>query len=316
MQAEITLTHYWRTFKEQCLVRKVAANNKIDTAVAKLKKLKDNVFYNSEELEKWLNVELDLHFDPKSSYDYKALGELARQTYRDTPFKFEGKREALIELVSLCLELLRIRKYADVLERIEWESKIPYREYVTYVKRFYMQVQREIIAGRAYSYGEYMGRIYVSRGSNPTGKNFKGKIDYTATRNKKAELIAKGLRPYDKLEHEYAIANKQEYDGVDYRVYLNNPYYYDLSWGRCMFPKKSVMKLKRLKFTGKIIRKNNATMEDVIRELTVEEIEVSDLDLMYKVNAITAKEPHLGYRYIRNDEQEIYNYRKGIRKAR
>lgn len=316
MQAEVTLQSYWYTFKEHCSVRRIAAINKMNVALAGLEPLRERVFMNAQTIERWLGIELDLYFDPDSSYNYKHLGEIARKLYKSTPVKESSKREILIDVVVMCIDILRIRKANADIHRIEQESTISFKEYMSYVKRYYFQVQKELIAGRGYSYGRRMGRIYIHRGRNPIGDKYKGKIDYTATRNKKNEIIAKGLRPYDKLEHEYAIKQGVEYDGIDYRVYLNNPYYYDLCWAGCILPNSSIMRLKRLKYTGKIIRKNGATMEDVARELTVEEIEISELDLMYKVNAITTKEPHLGFRYQRHNEQEIYNYRKGIRKSR
>lgn len=316
MKAEVTIHSYWRIFIKQCSVRRVEATEKLNKALVRLEPLRDRVFINAEEISKWTGIELEGYFDPDDSFNYKWLMERARKIYSETPHKFAGKREALVDVVVMCIEILRVRKLNAVIHRIDQESNIGFKDYREYVRRYYMRVQRELIAGRGYSYGKCTGKIYVIRGISGGGKNYTGRIDFTATRRRKEEIIAQGLRPFDKLEAEYAAKNGKKYDGIDYRVWLTDGYYYDLHWANCTLPNKTVMRLVRTKWTGNIIRDNKATMDDVIRELSVEDIEISDLDLMYKVNAITKKEPHLGLRYVRFNEQEVYNYRKGIGKNR
>lgn len=316
MKQDIVLATYYSVFKEQCSARKAKETEKLNKYIKDIKDREDEVFIDGIDLERWLGIELEYKIYDDTNYDYGNLIDIARKEYAITNPNLKIKRNALFNLINLCISILRVRKSKQILSKIDTELSMPYKEWLTYVTRYYMQVQNEIIDGRAYSYGKSMGYISIYRVKNDSGRSYIKRIDYLATKERKAELIEQGVKIYDKDEETIYKEKGLVYDGVDYRVYLNEDYFYDLVLSGSKYPNSNKMKFNNIKFIGVPIREAKLDMKQIAEKYTIEEIKELPIDLMYKARAIVLKESHLGLKYIRNNEQRIYNYRTSFRKNR
>jgi len=137
------------------------------------------------------------------------------------------RRILLIQLVKYCnvckLEI-------DIYKRLALVNKkknLSFADYRDYVYKYYSKVHKFLLEGKGYKYMNKIGTLYIERvqieGSGT-------KINFAATRKRKEELIAKGVKLYNRFEAQKAEQLGVEYDGVDYRVWLNVPALYKLKF--------------------------------------------------------------------------------------
>lgn len=212
-----------------------------------------------------------------------------------------------------CLE--RIHKYNQKAEIVRRRAKMTFKQYKEYVKRFYTQVQAEVLDGNAYRYSHGVGDLTIARVKNTKGKNYKGKINYAETRRRKQEIIDAGKIPYDAKEAKRCEILGKPYNGVSYIVYLNEPYFYQFYLANMMLSGHKLMKFTRTDYRGKSIRGVTDDELSIICK-TEEDVLNLDADMGVKLKQLLRLNPSIYIKFIRDEEQSAFKHRETFRKNR
>lgn len=225
------------------------------------------------------------------------------------------------EVKGACFKLLILaknqEKYYDNIQTINKAEKIlalTFRQYTAILKTFYSEVHRQMILnGVGYVFQGTIGWVCINRvivrDSN------KKTIDFIATANKKKEVLAQGLRVYNKEEAEWCRQNNIEYDGVDCRVYKHDEFFYEIPLinSRCT-------NAISLVFTPADSRPNKYhgySNDDLIKlaDNDKEKILKLDVGLKTKLTLCLAVDKLLYTKYIRHEAQKTYRFRKNNRQG-
>ena len=217
-------------------------------------------------------------------------------------------RKGEYKLISDLYDLFKLAQAQKIIHQLEKEIdkqdkilSLSLKEYNEVVRSFYHEVTREMILnGCGYAFEGKIGWLCINRCHlvNP-----KPKIDYKATMQKKADFIAKGIRPYNKEEAEWCKANGLEYDGIDYRVYLRKEYVYEIALIGCTMPEGSKYTFEVTDYRPKGIR--GKTNEDLLKECNNDITKICELnvDMKLKLNLCNRADRTLYLKYIRNENQ-------------
>lgn len=100
------------------------------------------------------------------------------------------------------------------------------------IKEFYYIIgkingyfEEEILNGKRVYLGNGLGYIYIRYFKG----NIKPKVDHKESKLKKQRIIEQGGIPYNRKDHEKAIREGREYDGIEWLVYHTTPIPY-ISW--------------------------------------------------------------------------------------
>lgn len=215
-------------------------------------------------------------------------------------------RTDYLEFIKYFKIIRRIELFKSQANRIQYRNNISYNEFKEYIKRYYQQVSKEILYGRVYKFSNGVGNLLIERISNECYEEGSNKFpDWQATKKAKADLIAKGLKPYDNEEAKlYADANK-EYDGVKYVIYLNHPFTY-----RVMLCDRRFANMHYCMFKSNTT-KVYETQENILKRCkNIDDIINLEYDTKCRLSLIRKFDNSYTQKFIRNDEQKPITYRK------
>ena len=210
------------------------------------------------------------------------------------------------------LKLIRTIKYCELQAiRISKRKDISFKEFRDYLKRYYQQVNKELLYARVYSFSHGIGNILIERIINKQNANSKKYIDWHETKLAKDALIAKGLKPYNKEDAELYAKCKKEYDGVPYVVYRDLEYSCRVMLCDRHFKSSHVSKFRTA--TTKI----HETQDNILKRCNnIEDIINLEYDVKSRLSMIRKVDPSYTQKFIRNDEQKSVvsgKYRSKIR---
>lgn len=217
----------------------------------------------------------------------------------------------LLSLVKTQKEIYELEnqiKYYDIL------LNLSLKEYSKIVEKFYTEVHKKLILeGNGYVFEGKLGWICVNRCHLV---NKAPKLNSMATKKRKEQLLSEGKRLYNKEEAEWCEANGIKYDGVDYRVWLDSEYCYEIPLIGCKLENGTKFKFTTSDYRNYKLRgKSN---EQLIEECNNNPSEICDLkvDVRTKLNMCLKADNGLYLKYIRNEGQKSLSYGKTDRKDR
>lgn len=224
-------------------------------------------------------------------------------------------------LVSDLFNLYNLAKlqkqiYDINVDLVKYEKLIalPYKEYVRIMKVFATEIHKQLILnGNGYAFGKGIGWICVNR---CIIKNPRPKLDFAATKKRKAELLAEGKRLYNKEEEDWCKRNGIEYTGIDYRVYMNKEHCYEIPLLHCTLPNAG--KLQFVITDSRPTEYRGKTNEELIQACNSDTTKICELgvDLKTKLNICDSIDKILYTKFIRNENQEPSTTPKTNRKNR
>ena len=139
---------------------------------------------------------------------------------------------------------------------------------------------------------------------NPT----KQKIDFAATNKRKKELLEKGIKLYDEKEADWYRARNIPYDGVDYRVYIDKKFFYDINFVNSSIFGKKELDYQRTEYVHAKFR--GLSYQEIADKYCndIDDIVNLNVDIKYKLNIYLYKYPEKHNNFVRNDEQSNLNY--------
>lgn len=248
---------------------------------------------------------------PINLYDYK---EYKDNKYIDGTFLRVAKgvfanREGNYELIGRNFDIYELAKtqkdIIDTNKTIEFCNKllnITIKEYSNFLKLYYTEVQKKlIIDGYGYVFSGMTGWICINR-CHIIKKT--PHIDFQATKERKAQLIAEGKKLYNKEEAEWCKANGIEYKAEDGRVYQDIDYIYEIPLIDCRLPNGNSIRFKTADYRGTSVRgKRNG---DLLRESNGDKNKICqyDVDIRTKLYVCLEADETLYNKFIRNENQK------------
>lgn len=156
---------------------------------------------------------------------------------------YNNIKEVTFEATYLYQRLLRYFrvscKYNNAkkqLIRIKNRKNITKEQFREVLSRYYKQVGVEVLEGRLYKFSRCLGYLLVERlkmeervTTNALGHKYIWKerdyVDWGASKKKREELIAAGIKPYNSREAETYEKRGQKYDGVYWLVFNHTKYF-------------------------------------------------------------------------------------------
>lgn len=294
MGADVKLKDYYLSYISN-------AKKDIQTYTAELnfyRKLRDKqhefLTTNSDKYKQYFNINLD---------NYDTAIERAELLIKDETDS--NKRFYLSQLTKLKITNIRCREYSQMIALAYKRKSIKFRQYEKYVVDYYDKVHKFMLQGFGYTYNFGIGTICICRWK--TSKTSKPIIDYYATNLKKTELTKLGKKLWNKYEAEFYEARGIPYDGIDYRVYRKDDHIYEFHIINSKLFSRRNHTFKHtdyvnLKFRGL----SYVQMADMCKDL--DEICAMSVDIRYKLNMVLYKDPASYILFIRNSEQDRYEY--------
>lgn len=212
----------------------------------------------------------------------------------------------LSQIQKYCIALRNEKIYNELLEQLNAENTITPGQYRDIVRSYYNKVQVRLLEGRAYKFRFGIGTLCIYRVNLPQNRSI---VDFNRTNEKKKELLTKGVKLRNKDEEDICRKNGVPYDGVDYRVYRSDPYFYRFRLDKSFFAKRSLrfehaeyISSKYRGLTYKKIADDYCNSKEDIYELPV--------DIKVKLNCLTYKYPETYLNFVRNANYEYNKYRK------
>lgn len=218
-------------------------------------------------------------------------------------------RDGNYELIGRNFDIYNLAKtqkdIVDTNKNIEFCNKLlnlTLKEYNNLLKLYYTEVQKKLILdGYGYVFSGMTGWICINR-CHITKR--KPHIDFKATKERKAKLLAEGKKLYNKEEAEWCKANGIEYKAEDGRVYQNIEYIYEIPLLNCKLPDGESIKFKTSDYRGANIRgKRN---EDLFKEANGDKNKICqiDVDIRTKLYLCLEADYTLYNKFIRNENQK------------
>ena len=286
---------------------------KHDNAVEEYEKLlaEENALY-TETKELFETYVKTYRFNPNDYSEYR------HNEYTKAKALFMNKRLNYTAKTALykLYKLARLQKdlYNLKVNIHRWEKMLDLTitQYKQILETFYNEVMRQMIVdGVGYVLENPLGWICINRCKIEGNRKV---LDYKATKENKARLLAEGKRLWNKDEAAYAAKVGAKYNGVDYRVYLESENCYEIPLIGCRLPNGKDYTFKtafaRRHVTGK-------TEEQVIEECHNDVNEVCKLtaDIRYKLKLCLKIDNLLYLNFIRNDAQQSAHTPKANRKS-
>lgn len=220
----------------------------------------------------------------------------------------------LFDLYNLALkqkELYEVNKDIKLYDKILALKLSDYRDIL---RTFYTEVHKHIILnGEGYVFEGHLGWTCVNRCHIEKQSPH---INYAATKKRKAELEAQGIRIYNKEEAEWCKQNGIEYNAVDPRVYMNNEYCYEIPLISNKLENGSKYKLEIADYRNQKLRGLSNEEIAKLANNDIKKVCELPLDLRTKLNICNSIDKTLYINFIRNENQEPIIAKKADRKNR
>ena len=260
---------------------------------------------------------------PINLKDYK---EFVENQYIDGKFFRTAKgillnRKGNYELIGRNFDIYKLaetqKKIYNISNDLKFYDKLlnlTLKEYQILIKTYYTKVQEKlIIEGNGYAFEGILGWICINR---CRVKNVKPHIDYKATKERKAQLLAEGKRIYNKEEAEWCKRNGLEYTAEDGRVFQDLEYVYEIPLLDCKLQNGRDIKFQTADYRGHGIRgMKNA---DILKESNGDKYKICqyDVDIRTKLYICLEADKTLYAKFIRNENQEASTIKQTNRKSR
>lgn len=287
----------YTALKEEALVSK--DNLKID-----IKNLNNNVIGYVDYIKDTLSIDLNNYteFVENKYIDGKFL-HVARGLYLNKKDNYT--------ITSYFLDVYLLAKKQKELYDLECDVQrydklinLKFKEYCEILRTFYTQVHKKLIEGFGYVFESELGWVCINRCHITNGHHV---LDYKATKENKAKLLAEGKRLYNKEEAEWCKQNNIDYDGVEFRIFKDNEYCYEFPLINCRIPNGRKYKLTVTDYRATSVRgKSN---EQLIEECKRDKNKICELpvDVKTKLSMCNEVDKTLYLNFIRNENQKSVN---------
>lgn len=298
-------TNYREYYKTFHLAYEEKCNNVLKD-IERLEIITNSLYESIEAKYNWYisRCKLDLHtYDEYNNLEYTD-GTL-ENVVTELLMKYANIYDLKVHILILRRFTNSIKKISELKHKLDIYQKcrnLTVPQYRDLLERYFTEVHKYIILdGYGYQISPVIGVICFSRCKLV---NARAKIDYKKTKLKKQELLAAGERIYNKDEAEFCKQNDIEYDGKDYRVFMNKDYVYEMPLLYGKFPNAFNSKFYITDRRSRKVR--GKTNEELIKECNhdTKEIVKLPLDMRTKLTMCLSVDKMLYSKFIRNENQK------------
>lgn len=301
----VHIREYYKAMKEAYTQKKDEARKEREELISEVEVLQHDIMERHDD---YLKYKINLSEYPEFINNEYVDGQFLRMckgAYLNKENDYELTTD-LHNLLKLAKKQYRINELKSQLELFDKILSIKTNEYVRYMRVFFNEVHKKmIIEGCAYHYGHGLGDVLINRCKYTSHRKA---VDYKATKQKKAEILARGGRIYDKAQAEWCEQNGIEYDGEDGRVYLNMEYYYEIFMTNKLFKEARSFSFTPQDYRSVELR--GKTNKQLIEECNEDLNKICELpvDLKTKLHMCTEVDKMLYTNFVRNEGQTSYKY--------
>lgn len=295
-----TYCDYYKLMKERASQRREEVEERIEELDKETRKLfkdinnnLDNIKFNPRRYEEFV----------RNKYIDGTFLRIARSAFmnRKDGYTLVSDLYDIYNLAKLQKELHESKLELHKLNKMLELNRNSYRELL---KTFYNEVHKQLIVdGNGYVFEGKIGWICVNRIHIEERK--RQTLDFAASKKRKAELIAAGIKVYNKKEAEWCAKNGIEYNAVDHRVFKqSDEYHYEIPLIGCRLTDATSLEFTISDYRDKPLR--GKTNEQIIEEChnKVDEIIKLPCDLKTKVTLSVKADKTLYLNFIRNENQK------------
>ena len=301
----VHIREYYKAMKEAYTQKKDEALNEREELISEVDSLQQDILERHED---YLKYKINLSEYPEfinNEYTDGSFRKMCKGAYLNKNNGYELTAD-LHNLLKLADKQYRIYELKNQIELYNKILSVKTNEYVRYMREYFNEVHKKmIIEGCAYHFGNNIGDVLINRVKISSNRKY---IDYKATKERKAEILAKGGRIYDKSEAEWCEKNGIEYKAEDGRVYLNNEYFYEIFMCNRRFSEASSFEFTPQDYRSVELRgkSNKQLIEECNNDLN--KICELPIDMKSKLHMCVEVDKMLYTNFIRNEGQTSYKY--------
>lgn len=295
---------YYKSMRTKYTLLKEEALNTKDKLESEVKEKHESVLSYVDSIKKEFTIDLKTYkeFNENKYIDGKLL-HVARGLYLNKQGGYQIT-SYLLDVYLLAKQQKEIYNLERDVQKYDKMINLKLGEYREILRVFYTEVHKKMIEGYGYVFEGDLGWVCINRCHITNGHHV---LDYKATKEKKAKLLAEGKRLYNKQEAEWCKQNNIEYDGVEFRVFKDNEYCYEFPLINCTIPNGRKYKLTITDYRATSVRgKTNAQL---IEECNHDKNKICELpvDVKTKLSMCNEVDKTLYLNFIRNENQKSVN---------
>ena len=301
----VHIREYYKAMKEAYTQKKDEALKEREELISEVEVLQQDIM---EKHENYLKYKINLSEYPEfinNSYEDGSFLRMCKGAYlnRQNDYELTAELHNLLKLAKKQYRIYELKKQLELFDKI---LSIKTNEYVRYMREYFVVVHKKmILEGCAYHYGNNIGDVIINRVKNTSTRKA---IDYKATKAKKAEILARGGRLYNKEEAEWCEKNGIEYKAEDGRVYLEGEYFYEIFIANRRFTNAAQFEFTPQDYRSVELRgKSNAQLIEECGRDTSKICELP-IDLKSKIHMCVEVDKMLYTNFIRNEGQTSYKH--------
>lgn len=305
------------TIREHYLDYINSSNEVIDTYKEKISIIaaqRDELYNFIDEHKQQLLTDYDIDLSKyKSEWEEKKYSNSNLYKIVDKIFKSDDKSSSRIVLLQLNKYLMMLKKEDEYNKLIKIAAKrfnVNGKQFKAYIKKYYTQVHKITLEGFGYRFSNKLGILLISFWKNPIDDK-KHPVDFYASKCAKEKLIEQGLKPYSPTEAKKYAEMGIPYDGVEYRKYRDDAYFYDMriydSFKKDFISKPAFKKIEYISYKYK-----GLTYKEIADKYvnSMEDIYNLDVSLKNKISIMNIKYPNNYIKFIRTTNGEKFRRNK------
>ena len=301
----VHIREYYKAMREAYTQKKDEALKEKEELISELEVLHSDIL---ERYEEYLKYKVNLSDYPEfinNEYNDGSFLRMAKGAYLNRQGKYELTSD-LFTLLKFAKKQYRLYELNQNIETYNKILSIKTNDYVRYMREYFNVVHKKmILEGCAYHFGNSLGDVLINRVKY---RSHRKAIDYKATKEKKAEIVANGGRIYNKEEAEWCERNGLEYKGEDGRVFLDSEYYYELILCNRRFKEAYSYEFTPQNYRAVEVR--NKTNQQLIELAERDLNKICELPISLKIKLTLCNEVDkmLYTNFIRNENQTSYKH--------
>lgn len=298
----IRIQTYYKTFHQ-----KWETNRTVATAELKALTINRDKQYQIVVGDKDLYSKYNIYLNDYPEFELREFGN--GKLFRDVRKVFANDnidtdaQLALLPLMKYVETVNTIHKTENYIKQCDKYINIKYKQFIEILKIYYNHVHKAMIVdGYGYVITGEVGCLVINRVYR--GNNNRSKVlDYAKTKAKKAEILARGGRIYNKEEEQWCKEHGIKYTYEDHRVYRNPEYFYEFDLLNCHLPQAKLVKFTISDFRESKIR--GKTNKQLAEECNGDLDAICELgiDVKTKLSICLDEDKLLYSNFIRNENQ-------------
>lgn len=306
MQPDVNVKDYYLSYITSAENSIKDYNEKLDVVKNKKENIINFIIEHKDIYDNILNIKLDNYTEwTNGKYNVDLI------LYNHTIKKFDicpnEYKSIVIQLIKYLQTLYEEYKLITLIDLANKRSKLKFSKFKEIIAEYYRQVHRCVLQGYGYKMTHSLGTWIINYWKlDRNHKNFKNKLDFAATNKRKKELLAKGCKLWNADEAKWYAEHNMPYDGVDYRIFQRQTYYYDITIIKSRYFTQKSLNYKRTEYVIKSLR--GLSYQEIADKYcnNFDDIVNLNVDIKYKLNILLYKDPTKYLNFIRNADSNKY----------